>query len=280
MVWRIFERRKTKRDGAKQRDVKALTEGLKVPAVHLVKTIARAPSFIGGVPVLPENVPWPMRDGRRLGFIAQIDLAEVQATARIDWLPASGALLVFYDAAESPWGFDPQDRGSWVILHLRDVCPPGAISPSRSHEAERPLAQAYLSFRGIESYPRERASVSALSMSDEESDAYSELCDSQYGDEPKHQIAGFPAPVQDDFMELQCQLASNGVYCGEGRYMNDPATAELSKGAGDWRLLLQVDTDDDISSMWGDAGTLYFFVREQDARAADFSNVWLILQCC
>jgi uncharacterized protein YwqG len=43
-------------------------------------------------------------------------------------------------------------------------------------------------------------------------------------------------------------------------------------------LLLQVDSDD-VGMMWGDGGRLYFWIREQDARRADFSNVWMILQC-
>jgi len=32
--------------------------------------------------------------------------------------------------------------------------------------------------------------------------------------------------------------------------------------------------------MWGDDGNLYFWVREQDAKVGNFSDVWLILQCC
>jgi uncharacterized protein YwqG len=44
-------------------------------------------------------------------------------------------------------------------------------------------------------------------------------------------------------------------------------------------LLLQLDTDDDAGMMWCDVGSLYFWIREQDARAGDFSKIWMILQC-
>jgi uncharacterized protein YwqG len=80
-------------------------------------------------------------------------------------------------------------------------------------------------------------------------------------------------------MELECQLASNGVYCGEPAAYRDPETARLREGAEDWRLLLQFDSDDDLEVMWGDGGVLYFWIREQDARAGRFDNAWVVLQC-
>jgi uncharacterized protein YwqG len=47
----------------------------------------------------------------------------------------------------------------------------------------------------------------------------------------------------------------------------------------DWRLLLQLDSDEHMDVMWGAAGMLYFWVREQEAAAGRFENVWVILQC-
>ena len=43
---------------------------------------------------------------------------------------------------------------------------------------------------------------------------------------PMHQIGGFPCPIQNDDMELECQLASNGIYLGSGEgYTSDKAKA-------------------------------------------------------
>jgi uncharacterized protein YwqG len=58
-----------------------------------------------------------------------------------------------------------------------------------------------------------------------------------------------------------------------------PRLAELDAAVADWRLLLQLDSDDSARFLWGDCGHLYFFVRESEARAGNFSNVWMVLQC-
>ncbi len=93
-----------------------------------------------------------------------------------------------------------------------------------------------------------------------------------------HQLLGHPAPIQNE-MRLECQLVSHGLYCGDARGGRDPRAKELAPGAADWRLLLQVDTDDDAGMMWGDCGRLYFWIREDDLRDCAFENAWMILQC-
>ncbi len=79
-------------------------------------------------------------------------------------------------------------------------------------------------------------------------------------------------------MEIECQLASHGVYCGESSVHSAPEFARLRDGAGDWRLLLQLDSDDDLGVMWGDGGILYFWIREEDAQTGRFDNAWVVLQ--
>jgi uncharacterized protein YwqG len=59
----------------------------------------------------------------------------------------------------------------------------------------------------------------------------------------------------------------------------DPRAKALEAGAADWRLLLQVDSDENATMMWGDTGRVYFWMRDEDLRAARFERVWTILQC-
>jgi len=65
-------------------------------------------------------------------------------------------------------------------------------------------------------------------------------------------------------MELECQLISQG-YTLVAR-----APTGVEDGAAEWRLLLQLDTDEDAQMCWGDSGRLYFWIREADARACGF----------
>lgn len=74
-------------------------------------------------------------------------------------------------------------------------------------------------------------------------------------------------------MRLECQLVSNGIYCGDPSGYQDPRRASLESGAADWQLLIQIDSDADrLGWMWGDMGRLYFWNRRQDLAAANFEG--------
>jgi len=95
----------------------------------------------------------------------------------------------------------------------------------------------------------------------------------------RHGMFGWPDEVQGD-MRLQCQLASNGIYCGDLTHYDHPRFAELEDGQQNWVLLLQIDTDEDGPGwMWGDCGRLYFWIHEVAFEACDFDNAWVVLQC-
>jgi uncharacterized protein YwqG len=263
------------------RDVRALTHSFAVPAVHVVTTDAPVRSHWGGAPALPVGFSWPRKDGNPLGFLARVQLGELHAALPIDWLPRSGALLFFYDMERQPWGFDPGDRGGSAVVHVADDdSQAGGSVHGVTSSGDTALPHRRLAFRRLQSFPSgERAPVAALDLTEGENERYSELRDAQFEGAPQHQIGGFPSPVQSDEMELECQLVSHGLYCGDPSGYADPRAAELGRRAADWRLLLQLDSDDDLDVMWGDVGKIYFWIREQDARAHSFDRAWLVLQC-
>ena len=257
------------------RDVMALASPLAQPALQVVTSASETGSFLGGTPPLPAGREWPSKEGTPLTFLACLDLASLQSTLPVPWLPPSGRLLFFYDAENQPWGFDPKNRGSWAVLPAGDVTPASAPAGATTSLTHRPVM-----FRRIDTYPSyERPDVAALHLTDAEAEILIDARLAVYGDRPRHQIAGFPDPVQGDEMELECQLVSNGLYCGDTSGYLSSRASELRDGAKDWRLLLQLDSDEELGVMWGDAGTLYFWIREADARSGRFDQAWVVLQC-
>ena len=109
---RLFGRRKA---AEPVRDVGLLVTPLARPAVQVLLTPKVCTSWFLGDPRLDAGVAWPETDGRRLEFLACVDLAELAAVQAIPWLPTTGSLSFFYDMEKQPWGFDPKDRGSWGI---------------------------------------------------------------------------------------------------------------------------------------------------------------------
>lgn len=256
------------------RDIKKLTSSLALAGVHAIGVETPSRSHLGGDPNLPESIKWPEWRDKRLDFLARISLPELQQAHRIEWLPQAGALLFFYDAEEQPWGFDPAERGSCAVLHVPDL--EGPLSGSSGEY----FAHKNIAFHAIAALPSsDRSQVNQLSLSDAEVEEYWQLRDNLYAGLPKHQLGGFPSPVQSDDMEMQSQLVTHGWYCGDSTEFDNPLAQKLKVGAKDWRLLLQLDTDTDGDFMWGDMGMLYFWVREQEAAAGRFENVWCILQC-
>jgi uncharacterized protein YwqG len=262
------------------RDVETLIEPLRAPAVHLVKSAIRSRSHFGGVPNLPSAIAWPERKGRRLSFLARLSLGDLQRVQAIEWLPASGALLFFYDLVDQPWGYDPADRGCAVVLYVPDLEKPPAIEERDDRGMAVSIGHRDLGFRSVRtSPPADWDDIEALQLTDDEMDSLSELEAAEYREQPRHQVAGYPSPVQGSDMDLECQLVTNGLYCGDSSGYEDARATALREGAKDWRLLLQFDSDDELGVMWGDLGMLYFWVQRQAASRGDFSNAWLVLQC-
>lgn len=236
-------------------------------------------SKLGGTPDLPNGTAWPECNGVSMALLAQLrmqDVAPYDSDAR---LPQSGMLYFFYEAKDQKWGFDPKHRGHWkVIYHAGDSL--HATSPPDNLPEESRFQECKVTFSNeIALPPWEWKAVTRLNLSEEEWDGYVELPGVGGGEgQTIHRLLGYPEQIQGD-MQLECQLASNGIYVGDSTGYADPRRAALEKGADDWQLLLQIDSDDPLGMMWGDTGRVYFWIREQDLARKDFSNVWLSLQC-
>lgn len=249
--------------------------------LRIIASEEETASFLGGTPLVRSAIEWPKRNGKSLGFIAQLNLGEINKEQHIAWLPSTGRLLFFYDVEDWPWGISPDDKDGWAVLYENGAGEPYSLETPSDLNKEYSVAPVkYVAAEAFTSYPDlDRIDFEEIGLSEEDEDEYCAFIEEHYGDEPRHQIGGFPSSLQSDTMEDECQLLSEGISCETAEDYNSEAVRRLLKQENDWRLLLQFDSDDDIEVMWGDMGMLYFWVRESDARNCIFSNVWMFLQC-
>jgi len=247
--------------------------------VILQSGLGRPVGKLGGRPDIDARHDWPQWKGAPQSFLAQMDLAALRQNGGPNWLPARGALFFFYDAEQSTWGFDPADRGSWRVVHDPDGFASAPRTPP-SLPAHAVFRERRLGGHAERSRPdAELLGVLPPEIDTPEDKAYeARLNAGAPKNAPWHQVGGHPAAIQSSGMALECQLASNGIYVGGPEGYAAPERKALEGGAKDWRLLLQVDSDDEAGMMWGDAGRLYFWVREDEARRGDFASAWMVLQ--
>jgi uncharacterized protein YwqG len=252
------------------------------PSIRLVtkqvdeSTLQPGASKIGGVPDLPEGVAWPDKQGQPQSFIAQIRLADVHSYDVEKVLPAAGTLWFFYDATQQTFGEDPTDRSGWSVIFVEKATLKRASLPGKL-PTEGQFHACSLSFASEYTLSQQpQLEIPAFDWSAEEQAKYEQLL-STFPTATDHaaihnRLLGHPDTIQDD-MRQQCQLTSHGV-----TDVTDPRAAELLKGAMDWQLLLQVDSDEHAGMRWADNGMLYYWITYTDLQTQHFDATWLVLQ--
>ncbi len=269
------------------------------PSIHFDFAKVSAPlpigaSKMGGCPDVPAGFEWPRFKGaediveperanmqRPLVFMMQLDMAEVCACDPEGLLPKAGHLAFFYDDEGQCWGelehkgcarvfyFPPEAALQRMaqpddIVSLNDL-PDFELKISCTPRASRP---EYMNL------PEELLDI----MDDELSEEFWPTEDEDRA-QARHdcRMLGWPVLIQNP-MEEECQMRFMGL--DWDAFDNPQTNAAIQKGAADWLLLLQIPTfsaenDGESGVLFGDAGTIYYWIRKQDLVALDFSNIWL-----
>lgn len=236
-------------------------------------------SRFGGLPPMAEGQPWPQGRQFSMSFLGMIRLSEVPRA----WtdLPAKGLLYFWYDDDAGVWGFDPSDRDGFCVQYFPNEQQALRLAqhppmPSSDRGFPRQYRSCALTFRRQISLPswswileRREDLSSALGL-----DRYEEFRDAMREQRFGHRIGGYPQEVQNP-MEEECESVSRRAFPEDRE--NHP---ESSKDAtSDWRLLLQIDSDEAPDWMWCDAGMLYFCIPRTALVERRFDRSWLTLQC-
>lgn len=264
------------------------------------EALAIGASKVGGLPDLPPEIRWPEWNGVPLSFVAQIHLPDIASYDREGALPHTGMLSFFYEAEEQPWGYDPAHQGGCRVLYdngdssrLRRTPAPATL-PARSRFT--PAAVEFsleFTLPDIESPVFEQLGLtwetmyanSATPELREEGERYLQLCQElaklyeRKGERYlRHRLLGHPDTIQGD-MQIECQGVSQGLNMGVEIADWQQQAAALKPDATNWRLLLQIDSEEDNGMVWSEIGRIYYWIPRQALAARDFAQVWLILQC-
>ncbi|MFV2175004.1 YwqG family protein [Actinomadura sp. LOL_016] len=242
------------------------------PALRLAAGEGTPAVDFGGTPHLPPGEPWPEWGGRPLDFLGVIDFADLPAPGEIHGVPATGS-AAFYYASEvpRPWGDEAAQRDGWRVFTgalERAAPPPGAMAFPRT----RLHAAPFLSLPSPQEPTLRRLEMRYPGLLA----VYAELHTvwSRYlnpGGLPVHQLGGWPALVQRP-IEPDCLFASTGRALDS---LGSPTLSpEEARAADDWRLLLQLDSDQRLGWYWGDPGRVYFCGRRDDP----LEDAWLTVQ--
>lgn len=219
-------------------------------------------------------------------------------------LPESGILYFFYDTKEHPGGFSTESQGGCrVIYYAGDrtllqmaVAPEGTkifnpfsleaeveltTPPFESHYYINPNDRYLRSLRNarlIKEVDLTRAEVKKWGTMQRGLDKLFDEVDPR-----RHRLLGHPDTIGTDVPDMQwiCQMVNSGMNIGG---MDKELGLDLNREKAlrdkimDWRLLLQVDSDERLGMCWGNGGRIYFWIREQDLSDQNFNYPWVVLQ--
>lgn len=210
-----------------------------------------------------------------LAFIAQINLSETDPFDKESLLPKTGLLYFFYSAEQEVWGFDYKDKNKFKVLYWD-----GDSTELKRTDFPNDLP-AYSRFKSCSVDIKSEVSLPSYQHEvyegflDGEDDKF---WDAVYNGRNLNKLLGYSDNIQGE-MELECELVTNGLYCGDPSGYNDPRAKTLEPNAKNWRLLLQIDSNEENDMMWGDCGRLYFWIKNEDLLNKQFDRSWFSLQC-
>jgi uncharacterized protein YwqG len=209
-------------------------------------------SRLGGRPKVTEDFAWPVEGGRPLSLLGVLHLSSMGAVDPTGDLRGRGYLDLFFDVdrPELPVGLCPD--GAFRVLHADASVFEERDTPSGAQQypavAFEPVVQTSVP------HPDEPEVAGLLERyGNKLRKAHDDLIEAAGA--PRHRMFGWPDLV------------------------SGPMRPTLPKlRAGEWRLLAQLDSDDELEWSWGNVGRLFLWVPARDLPKRRFDRCRLVLQ--
>ena len=249
-------------------------------------TLAPDASYLGGSPGLPPRFDWPYAGDVPLVFVGQINLADLPPLPGpdADLLPREGVLSLFlFDDYPVPAPL----RGSGLVLYLADSTTLVTTTPAHEPRGTTlPLLalSASVAPPTLPGWEQPFYPLLLDTFQDGERDPYGKAADLMRDvllgddglvlgeDDVKHQLLGYPYVLQSDALAEAAMDESHEA----GEEPLAPTSRAFAERAAGWRLLWQVDSEDDF--LLGDGGVLQVLMREGDLRARRFDRARIVWQ--
>ena len=259
------------------------------PAVRLIASpmqdqrIPVGATKFGGRPDLPRDFAWPswrnpQDEVRPLSFYAQISLDEINTAAPAPLgLGAAGLLSFFcdyaYDGLNGITGLMSWEQPGCRIIHSLAT----GLVRYESQAMEWPSGS--LAAFPIWTRP---ASIPGVKLPDSEFDgldAFDRAYESSIAGSStsaRHQAGGHAMFIQHP-VEVEVVQA---LFASDEHGRVDPERWKAARvRVPEWRVVLQIDSDNGLDVMWGDAGMLYWAARQEDIDQDNWTNAMFNFQC-
>lgn len=232
----------------------------------------------GGKPAVPRDFQWPqytdleLSETYPINFVAQFDCADLAPHDADAALPKRGMLSFFYDAEGQPfegysdrWGcarvFWFENIGELILAELPEGMDEASCFPCLSIDvANGP------SYPGWEEYELIGGKMNRGQIED-----YCALLNElNYGEDyERSKLLGWPDVIQGNMTKGFVNYNEDGPLCSDHESLDK------------WVLLMQLNTveNDGFELMFGDCGSIYFYIKREDLRKRRFDDVRVVLQC-
>jgi len=316
-IWRIGSSRREYAMGNKNLQARLISAGLGRVAYDIMRvsmpsirmhcrrvsdqtTLPLGSSRLGGEPDTRPGKRWPSWQDSPMAFVAQVNLADIAAYDEEGHLPHSGLLSFFCAVDGTGAGVmqAPGDPLSWMVSYFDDDLgtlirlPPPTELPERLH-----FPACHASFSPEPTLPDvESREIVGLGLSEPERHAYINVqtgADVGYLSAMNHHLLGFPyclggSPFIVGY--LKAHGIPNPYTTIEGRSLNlqelqdkreelqDQWRSLQHNAESEWRLLLQVYSNEEAEMDWGGGGVLHFCIPKEALSGRNFDRSWVEMQ--